>query len=393
MKNKLIFLSVAIIIILSVIMAIRYFSPMSGQAAGDASMSVTAYGGTVENLVTAQGTLEPRDSVDVGAQVSGLVETMHFEEGNKVTKGDLIAEIDPELYESTVRGDQAQIKRLEAQKAEQEATIKQAQNTYDRNVKLIEKKAVSSEELEDSETTLAIAKAQLLSIEAQLEESQSTLEGDITNLGYTKIYAPIDGTIVSQEVEQGQTINANQTTPTIVTVADLDTMTVRAEVAEADIMKITQGMDMYFTTLGSSERKWEGTVREILPSPVTENDVVLYNVLIDVDNKDRQLMTGMTAQIFFVQDKAENVVIIPLTALHDPVKDEDKDGYKAYTVMVQGQTGKPEKRTILTSISNRTHIAVVSGLQDGEKVLMKPSGTTAETGKSSNTPRPPMGGL
>ena len=346
--------------------------------------------GNVENLVTAQGTLEPKESVDVGAQVSGLIDVMYAEEGDTVQKGDLIAEIDPELYEATVRGDEAQLKRLQAQMDEQKATVTQARQKLERNEKLIKDRAISQEALEDTQTNLAIAEAQLISLEAQIEEAESTLERDKTNLGYTKIYAPINGTVVTQAVKAGQTINANQTTPTIVTIANLDVMTVRAQVAEADIMKIKHDMDMYFTTLGSNERRWQGRVRQVLPSPEEENDVVLYNVLVDVENTDRQLMTGMTTQMFFVIEQADNIATIPVSALGARQKDKDKNGLEAYDVTVLGADGQPKSKIVYVSVINRTQAGVVEGLNAGEQVIINAPNAML-TDATSNTNRGPRG--
>ncbi|MFC3050290.1 efflux RND transporter periplasmic adaptor subunit [Kordiimonas pumila] len=334
--------------------------------------------GTLESVVTAQGTLEPKNYVDVGAQVSGLIEKMHAEIGDMVKEGDLIAEIDPDVYDSKVRADEARLKTLLAQKTEQEALVKQAQQKFDRNKRIYKENAVSKEVLEDSETTFEIAKANLMSIEAQMEEAQSTLEGDKTSLSYTKIFAPINGTVVDQSVQEGQTINANQTTPTIVQVANLDIMTVRAQVAEADIMKLHDDMPMYFTTLGSGERRWQGKIRQILPTPETVNDVVLYNVLVDVENHDRTLMTGMTTQMFFVLVSAKNVPVIPVSALQARVPEKDTETAKAYSVEVVTPNGT-ERRTVLVSLADRTQAVIESGLTVGDNVQLKTAGSSAAT--------------
>lgn len=324
---------------------------------------------TVDDVVTAQGKLEPRDYVDVGAQVSGQLEKIHFELGDVVKAGDLLAEIDPEVYEKRVEADEAALKRLQAQRLQQEASVLQAQQKFDRNKKLVKDKAVSQENFQDAETALKIAQAQLAALDAQIAEAQSTLEGDQANLGYTKIYAPMDGTVVVQSVQEGQTLNASQQAPTLVQLANLDTMTVRAQVAEADIMRLKPGMDVSFTTLGSQGRTWTGTVRQILPSPETINDVVLYNVLVDVDNKDRQLMTGMSTQMFFAINKAENVLALPVSALGKRVPDQDGEDTLAYSVrVVQGR--KIEDRVVQIGLMNRTMAEVKSGLSAGDEIAL-----------------------
>ena len=243
--------------------------------------------GRIEETVTAQGKIETKEYVDVGAQVSGQLKKIHVEIGDTVKAGDLLAEIDPRVYESRVEADRAQLKTLAAQLAEQQAQITLARQVLERNRRLIKSNAVSQEVLEDSEAALKVALARAASLKAQIEQAQSTLKGDETNLSYTKIYAPIDGTVVSQSAREGQTLNASQQAPVIVQLANLNAMTVRAQVAEADVMRLRVGMPVYFTTLGSLDRRWQGTVRQILPSPEIINEVVLYNALVDVDNRDR----------------------------------------------------------------------------------------------------------
>jgi macrolide-specific efflux system membrane fusion protein len=325
--------------------------------------------GSIEKVVTAQGKLEPKEYVDVGAQVSGLVKKLHVELGDVVKQKDLIAEIDPDVYASQVKGSEARLKTLQAQKAEQLSLVKQANQKLTRNQNLIKEKAVSIEILEDAQTTLEVANAQLLSLKAQIEEAQSTLDGNRANLSYTKIYAPMDGTVVSQSVKEGQTINANQTAPVIVQIANLDIMTVKAQVAEADITKLKVGMPMYFMTLGSMDRRWQGTIRQILPSPETVNDVVLYNVLVDIENKDHQLMTGMTTQMFFIVAKKENVPIIPASALFKRIPELDTELGQAYQVKVKTKKDT-EVRTVIISLSDRSTAAVEKGLKKGETVLL-----------------------
>lgn len=366
-----------------------YYGPYKSEkektAVADSGTEVVT--GTIEALVTAQGKLEPKDYVDVGAQVSGLVKTLAVEIGDQVEQGQLIAQIDPDVYESRVRADEARLKTLRAQLDEQEALTRLAQTKYTRNQTLIAQNAISREALEDTQTSLETAKAGIASLKAQIEEAQSTLDGDKANLSFTKIYAPMNGTVVSQSVKEGQTINANQTAPVIVQVANLDVMTARAQVAEADIPSISTGTPVYFTTLGSSGRRWEGTVRQVLPSPETVNDVVLYNVLVDVENKDHALMTGMTTQMFFVLGKAENVPVIPVAALGDRVPDKDTEDGKAYNVKMAGKTN--ETRVVITGLSNRTQAAVLDGLKPGERIIARTPPAKSNDNKPTGATRMP----
>jgi len=338
-------------------------------ASGEETPTTAITLGSIEDIVTAQGKLEPKDYVDVGAQVSGQIKKLHTDIGSTVKKGDLIAEIDPLVYQSRVAGGAAQLKTLAGQKAEIEATIKQAQQKLARNQKLIASNAISRETVEDSQTDLDIASAKLKSIKAQIEEAQSTLEGDQVNLSYTKIYAPMDGTVVDRAIKEGQTINASQTAPIIVQVANLDTMTVRAQVAEADVSRLRNDMPVYFTTLGATGRRWNGQIRQILPTPESVNDVVLYNVLIDVDNTDHSLMTGMTTQNFFIVAKAENIPIIPVSALGKRMTAQDNETGTAYEVdAVRG--GKIETVVIHVGLMDRKTAEVKSGLIEGDRVVI-----------------------
>jgi membrane fusion protein, macrolide-specific efflux system len=330
--------------------------------------------GTIEEVVTAQGKLEAKQYVDVGTQVSGQVKTIRVEIGDAVTKGELLAEIDPRVYQAQVEANEARINSLKAQLSQQKAEQTLAEQNLKRNQNLIAINAVSQQVLQESESQAAVEKAQVDSIVAQIQETESNLQGSRTSLGFTKIYAPMAGTVTTMPAREGQTLNANQTAPIILQVANLDTMTVRAQVAEADVTRLKEGMAVYFTTLGNTERRWQGTVRQILPSPQIVNDVVLYDVLIDVKNEGRQLMTGMTAQVFFIFAKAENATIIPAEALTRPVPKEDSELGKAYRVSVMTETGQ-EQRVIRVGLQTRTQAEVKAGLAAGDRILVnRPQG-------------------
>lgn len=364
----------------------------AGDAAAPGLSVATVARGNVEQVVTAQGKLEPKNAVAVGAQVSGQLEKLHVEIGDAVEKDALIAEIDPEIYETRVAADLARLKTLGAQKTVQEAEVRQAEQKYDRNKRLLQSKAVAQEVFQDAETALDIARANLTALELQIEEANSTLEGDRANLNYTRIYAPIAGTVVTVAAKEGETLNANQTTPTIVEIADLDTMTARAQVAEADITRLKTGMDVYFTTLGSQGRRWTGTVRQILPTPETINDVVLYNVLVDADNKDRQLMSGMTTQMFFILDKAEDVPVLPVAALLK--RDRAAKGQGAAYIVKVLENGREAEKTVFIGATDRQSAQILSGLEEGVSVVLPapvaaddPKGQPANGGRRRMTPR------
>ncbi len=281
--------------------------------------------GDIEVSISAAGKVQPKNYVDVGAQVSGQLERFLVEVGDRVEKGDLLAEIDETLAAAKVEADRAQLKELEASRAQQEASLELTRADAARAKMLYDADAISQAEFQASAADLKIAVARLSQLEAQIERQNSTLQGDLATLQFTKIYAPMSGTIVSQSAVEGQTLNANQTTPTILRIADLSVMTVEAEVSEADVLRVNSGQEAYFTTLGAANKKWNTQVRQVLPQPEVLNDVVLYKVLLDVENKDDQLKPEMTAQVFFVTGRARDAVLVPVAALMDmPQRDRPR---------------------------------------------------------------------
>lgn len=327
---------------------------------------VTVTLGDIEENVTAQGKLEPKEFVDVGAQVTGQLQRIYVQIGDNVSAGQLLAQIDPRIYAARVQADEANIKNLEAQLLGQQAEVMFARQQFARNHELLPSNGISRQDYQNSEFILKKAVATAASIQAQIEQVQSTLSGDKTNLGYTKIYASMDSTVVDQKAREGQTLNANQQTPTILQLAKLDTLTVRAQVAEADVMRLKPDLPVYFSTLGSGERRWQAKVRQILPTPQVINNVVLYDVLVDVDNHDRQLMTGMSTQMFFVLGKAERVPLVPIAALGTPVYDGSQSG-AAYRVKEVTSQGVQEK-TVHIGLRTRRFAEIRDGVAVGAKL-------------------------
>jgi macrolide-specific efflux system membrane fusion protein len=278
-----------------------------------------------------------------------------------VKEGDLLAEIDAKVYETEVAGERARLTDLTSQLAGAQAELVLARRQYNRNLELAKIDAVSRDDLDTSETAVQTISAQIGSLKAQIEQQKSTVEGGEANLGYTKIYAPIDGTVTSQAALQGQTLNANQTAPTILTISDLDTMTVEAQVAEADVGKLEAGMPVYFTTLGAPERRWTSTVRQVLPTPEIVNEVVLYTVLVDIANPDGRLMKDMTAQVFFLLGEAKDVVIVPVNAISD-----GPDGNAQVSVLTEKG---PRPRAVEVGLTNRVSAEITEGLDEGDTVV------------------------
>lgn len=367
--------------------------------------------GDIENAVTAVGTLDALNSVDAGAQVSGQLKALRVAIGDKVEQNQLIAEIDPASIENKIEIDQAELANLEAQLISKKAQLVLKQANIDRQRNLVETKSVAQSTLDQAIADLAAAEADVNAISAQIRKQQATLAGGKVDLGYTKIYAPISGTIVASPAKEGQTLNANQTTPTIVTIADLSTMTVKAQVSEADVGRLKVGMDAYFTLLGQPGKRFTGTLRQIQPMPDTENNVVLYYALFDVPNPEGELMMSMSAQVFFVRDAARDVLIVPSAALsypaktageapgkgngrHDGARSEARGEGRKAQVSVVTASGALETRDVEVGIRNRVSAEITSGLEEGEKIVVSTGSGTAGSSRDSRNQRgmrmPPM---
>lgn len=344
--------------------------------------------GDIENVVTATGKLAPREYVDVGAQVSGQLEKLHVDIGDGVKKGQLLAEIDVTLFMAKVDQQRAQLVYQESSLAEKEAQLDLAKINHERQTKLYEAHATSLENLQNAALELQSAQAQLKMLQAQIEQTKSSLRAEEANLEFTRIYAPMEGTVVSLSAKQGQTLNANQQAPTILQIADLTTMTVKAEVSEADVIRIKPQMDVYFKTLGR-DKKWYSKLSKVEPTPVITNNVVLYNALFDIDNAKQELMTSMTAQVFFVQESAKDTLLVPLNcvSLSPSKKGEKKRG----SVRVLGANDEVQTLEVELGVSNRVMIQVLSGLKEGQKVIVnKKTSAKNGTGEKKNTMRPRM---
>jgi macrolide-specific efflux system membrane fusion protein len=417
-----------------------YLYGQSGQSAGT-PVIVTATRGDIDDVVTAVGNLQPLTSVDVGAQVSGQLDTLHVQIGDDVQKGALLAEIDSAVMGAKVDADTAQLQNLQAQLAERQSQLVLAQAQADRQDRLMKDNATSQDALDVAKAAFQSAQAQLKSIQAQIDQAQSSLKADRATLSYSKIYAPMTGTVTAIPAKQGQTLNANQQAPTILTISDLSTMTVSAQVSEADVAKLRIGMDAYFTTLGSN-RRYTGKLRQILPTPTVTNNVVLYTALFDVANPNKQLMTQMTAQVFFVRAAAHDAVTIPVAALHftaapgrggaragaaagqgagaatDQGARAGRNGAgangggrrgggggqfgggrgggdpdaglrpRAATVTLVKDDGMQETRDVMVGVTDRVNAQIISGLAEGEKVV---AGTQTAGGNTTRPQQRPAG--
>lgn len=317
-------LIMAAVIAIALIAAGWYFLKPKEQPPQYITAEVTQ--GDIESSVLATGILEATKMVSVGAQVSGQVRKMYVELGDQVKQGQLIARIDSVRQENDLKTAEASIKNQMAQLAVRQANLAKVEAEYNRQKAMYSQDATSRSELESAFANYKTAQADITAINAQIEQSRLTLATAKEDLGYTQIVAPMDGTIVAIVTEEGQTVNANQSAPTIVKLAKLDTMTIKAEISEADVMKVEEGQTVYFTTLGNNEKKIYAKLRQVEPAPNSINtdsntssssssSAVYYNALFDVPNEDGKLRIDMTAQVYIVLDEAKNVLTIPAAAI------------------------------------------------------------------------------
>lgn len=355
-------------------------------AGRDKLSTVQVTRGDIESSVTALGTLQPRRYVDVGAQASGQIRKIHVEAGDQVQEGQLLVEIDPATQKAKLDASRFAIENLKAQLQEQRAQHDLAQQKYKRQQNLTAAGATREEDVQTAQAEWRATQARVEMFQAQIRQAQASLRSDEAELGYTRIYAPMSGTVVAVDARVGQTLNAQQQTPLIMRIAKLSPMTVWAEVSEADIGHVKPGMSAYFTTLSGGSRRWASTVRQILPippKPLNETSqggggpasssksgggrVVLYTVLLDVDNTDHALMAEMTTQVFFVANSAKNVLTAPISALQGG---SAPDQQLARVVAANGSIKTQEVRT---GISDRRRVQVLEGLKEGDHLLTGPS--------------------
>ncbi|MDN4544812.1 efflux RND transporter periplasmic adaptor subunit [Pseudomonas sp. C32] len=339
----------------------------------------------IESSVTALGTLQPRRYVDVGAQASGQIHKIHVEVGDVVKEGQLLVEIDPSTQQAKLDAGRFSVENLKAQLQEQRAQHDLARQKFQRQQNLAAGGATREEDVQTAQAELRATQARVDMFQAQIRQAEASLRSDQAELGYTRIYAPMAGTVVALDAREGQTLNAQQQTPLILRIAKLSPMTVWAEVSEADIGHVKPGMHAWFTTLSGGTRRWTSTVRQILPVPPKPLDqtsqgggspastsksgsarVVLYTVLLDVDNADNALMAEMTTQVFFVADQAKNVLTAPVAALQTGTQ------ANLQTAQVVAKNGSIEQRDVRTGISDRLRVQILDGLQEGDHLLIGP---------------------
>ncbi|WP_312142389.1 efflux RND transporter periplasmic adaptor subunit [Stutzerimonas nitrititolerans] len=368
------------LVVLAVVVAAGWlgYRQLYATAPGAGLLTAEVRPANIEQTVVATGTLEAFNQVSVGAQVSGQIEALHVDFGDQVKAGDPIAEIDSLPQQNALANAKASLANVKAQRAAQQALLKQAQLAFERQQKMLAQNASARGDYEAAEAELASTRAQIAALDAQIEQAQIQVSTAELDLGYTRITAPIDGTVVGVVVKQGQTVNSSQSAPTLVKIAQLERMTVKAEISEADVVKVKPGMQARFTILGEPDRPYRATLRMVEPAPnsintsdstsssaTTSTDSAIYYLgALDVPNEGGKLRISMTAQVSIVLDRARDVPSIPSSALGRA----GRDGL--YTVQVLKADGGVEPRRIRIGLEDSINVQVLEGLELGEQVVL-----------------------
>ncbi len=343
-----------------------------GQTQASTAPSTVAVGrGDIETTVLASGVLEASSLVSVGAEVSGTIKAVHVALGDAVSRGDLLLEIDSLNQENAVKSAEAALAGIEAQKRNQQANLARAESTLSRQQQLSANNLVSLTDLETAQLAVEQAQAQIDQLDAQIAQAKLTVDSAKLDLSRTQIVAPSDGTIVALTVSEGQTLNANSSSPTVAKIANLDTMVIRAEISEADVVKVSAGQRVYFTILGEPDNQIDATLREVEPAPTSiasdtasSGNAVYYNGLFEVPNPDHKLRISMTASVTIVLDDARNVLTLPATL----VSRRGPDG--AAMVMVYDQQSEESRPArVEVGLNNNISAEIKSGLNEGDLVV------------------------
>ncbi|HEY4074627.1 MAG TPA: efflux RND transporter periplasmic adaptor subunit [Herbaspirillum sp.] len=375
-KNRLLhYFLLAALLAIAAIGAKLFFFPSH---AAPVYLSAPATVGDLQDTVLAIGTVKAFKQVSVGAQASGQIKVLHVALGDQVKQGQLIAEIDSMTQQNALRSAQADLANFQAQLRAANATAKQAELAFSRQQTMFAQDAGSREDYELAEATMNSSSANAVALAAQIDKSKIAVDTAKVNLNYAKIMAPMDGMVVAVVAQQGQTVNANQATPTIIKLARMDTVTIKTQISEADVTKVKAGQKVFFTILGEPDRRYNTTLRAIEPAPDsilqdetgnsgaggnTTTTAIYYNGLLDMPNQDGKLRISMTVQVNIVLAEADNAILIPATALGK----RDKNG--RYAVRVLGRDGKAEARKIKVGLNTTANVQVLEGLATGEKVV------------------------
>lgn len=345
---------------------------------------------TIVQSVFASGTVNPVITVSIGSQVSGTIKELYVDFNSEVKKGQLLAQIDPALFEARVNESRASLNNAQANYERVKSVMENDLKTYNRYKALYERKFVAKSELDLAESTYKADVASLNAAKAQIEQAKATLDNNLTNLRYTRIISPVDGIVVSRSVDVGQTVAASFQTPTLFSVAqDLTKMQIDTSVVEADIGRVKVGQDVEYTIDGYPDETFTGKVSQVRISPTTVQNVVTYNVVIIIDNKDLKLIPGMTANVSIITNKKENVLCADNRALKfspQTTKDGAKKKYQEYGVWIL-EKNKPKRVTVQIGASDENYTEITSDeLKEGDRVII--SSTSKEKAAVKRRMRP-----
>lgn len=330
---------------------------------------------TIIQSVFASGTVNPVITVSIGSQVSGTIKTIYVDYNSEVKKGQLLAEIDPALFEAKVNESRASLNNAKANYLKLKSVMENDKKTYYRYKTLYEKKFVAKSELDLAQSTYESNIAAVDAAKAQIAQAQANLDTNLTNLKYTKIVSSVDGIVVSREVDVGQTVAASFQTPTLFSVAqDLTKMQIDTNVVEADIGRVKVGQDVEYTIDGYPNETFYGKVSQVRISPTTVQNVVTYNVVIIIDNKDLKLIPGMTANVSIITDKKEDILCADNRALKfSPFQSKDgekKQKFQEYGVWIL-EKNKPVRISVKTGVSDDNYTEISSDkLKEGDMVIV-----------------------
>jgi macrolide-specific efflux system membrane fusion protein len=332
--------------------------------------------GDIEKTVLATGILKPALQVSVGAQVNGQLQKLYVKQGDRVTRGQLLAEIDPTLQQNALRKSEAALQSAQAQKQVTQATLQQYQQELKRQLKLDRDGSGVKSDLEKAQAQFQTQVAQLKVNDAQIVQAQMELETAKANLGFTRIIAPIDGEVLGIVTKEGQTIVSSQTVPTILVLADVDSMTVQTRISETDILKVRVGQPLWFYVVADPKQRYDSVMGSIQEAP---NDALLedsssgssnqqasavyYSGVFAIANSKRLLRTSMTAQVFIITEQVKNALRVPVAAFGEQ---QGKDRYQ-----VQVMNGNQlESRWVRIGLNDRQFAEVKEGLKEGERVVL-----------------------
>jgi HlyD family secretion protein len=330
--------------------------------------------GDIEMSVTATGTVNPVTTVLVGTQVSGTIKNIYVDFNSPVKKGQLIARIDPALFEAQVNQARANLLSAKANLEKAQATSVDAKRTMERNKELLAKNLIAQSDFDTAETNYETADASVSAAKSQVIQSEAALSSAETNLYYTKIVSPVDGIVVSRNVDVGQTVAASFQTPTLFSIAqDLTKMQIDTNVAEADIGGVKVGQNVEFTVDAYPDTTFKGKVLQVRNAPIIVQNVVTYDVVIQVDNPELKLKPGMTANVSIIVSISKDVLKIPNAALRfrpvEKVKTEVQQKGSGVWILEQGE---PKRIPVSTGISDGNYTELVSGnIKDGQELIVE----------------------